>query len=195
MTPNDVLELLVRRDRGAIELLSPGVGLFTESAAAGSVLSSGADAGALIVLGRASRLRVPHDVEGRVRTIERERVQAPVGYGDVLYALEPLAASTTSSSELAPKPRAAASSALVLRAPQSGRFYHRAAPGEPAFVAAGQLVSDGQPIGIVEVMKTFTHVVYRATASLPPRAKVVRVVAGDGAEVRAGDALVELEPS
>ncbi|MBI5364493.1 MAG: hypothetical protein HZA53_15050 [Planctomycetes bacterium] len=189
---NDALPFLIRRDGARSQLLSPGVGLFTEARAAGHVLVAGESAGALLVLGRTARLVVPEGVQGRVANAPRERVHAPVGYGDVLYELEPLSASDAAGSATS-RDASTSSGALVLRSPQSGRFYHRPAPGEAAFASAGSVVADGQPVGLIEVMKTFTHVVYRANASLPQQAKVARYVAADGGEVRAGDALIEFE--
>ena len=194
MSANTTIELRVRRDGAKTELLSPEVGLFTEARGAGSVLTAGESAGTLLVLGRALRLVVPDSVAGRVVNAARERVHAPIGHGDVLYELEPLAA-TAASAANGPAHSAADAGALVFRAPQSGRFYHRSAPGEPVFASAGSVVTDGQPIGLIEVMKTFTHVVYRANAALPQQATVVRYVAADGGEVRAGDVLVEFERS
>lgn len=191
---SEPVDLLVRREGATVKLVSPSVGLFTEALAQGCVLAEGQPAGALLVLGRAVRLRVPPEVRGRIVGPSHERVQMPVGYGDVLYELAPLSASDAMSSSTHASNTANAN-ALVLRAPQSGRFYHRAAPGEPAFVAHGQVVSEGQPVGLIEVMKTFNHVVYRATSTLPPRAKIAKLVAADGAEVRAGDVLLELEPA
>lgn len=186
------IELRVRKDGGQLHLLSPGVGLFTEARAAGQVLVACETAGSLLVLGRAVRLVVPEGVSGRVANAARERVHAPVGFGDVLYELEPLSASDAANGSAARGPTAS-SGALVLRSPQSGRFYHRPAPGEAAFAGAGSVVADGQPVGLIEVMKTFTHVVYRANATLPAQAKIARYVATDGGEVRAGDALIEFE--
>ena len=49
----------------------------------------------------------------------------------------------------------AGASGPVVLAPQSGRFYHRPSPGEPAFVEVGGELSPGAPIGLIEVMKTF----------------------------------------
>jgi len=186
------IELRVVRDGASVKLVSPGVGLFTQTLAEGQVLAPGQHAGALLLLGRVVRLAVPADVSGRITGPTRERVQTPVGYGDVLYELAPLSA-TDATTTNASGASAASANGLVLRAPQSGRFYHRAAPGEPAFVAVGTVVNEGQPVGLIEVMKTFTHVVYRATSSLPPRAKIAKLVAADGAEVRAGEVLLELE--
>jgi len=88
-----------------------------------------------------------------------------------------------------------ASGALVFRAPQTGRFWLRTAPAEPALVAVGQVIEPGAALGLIEVMKTFTILQYAATAQLPARARVVRILARDGAEVAERDALIELEPA
>jgi biotin carboxyl carrier protein len=43
--------------------------------------------------------------------------------------------------------------------PMAGIFYSASAPGAPKFVEVGDHVSEGQQLGIVEVMKLFTPVV------------------------------------
>ncbi|MFN0244650.1 MAG: biotin/lipoyl-containing protein [Planctomycetota bacterium] len=192
------LVLVAQHDGDALRLLSPEVGTFSGGLAHGHVLAPGQEAGRLEQLGRSIALVVPDEVTGRVQSKPFERVHQPVGYRDVLYELAPilaphLATGTKPASDSRSAVEKARSGGLVLRAAQSGRFYQRPAPGESAFVATGATIEDGQPIGMIEVMKTFTHVVYRATAGLPARAKVLRVVAADGAEVRAGDVLLELE--
>ncbi len=190
---NEILELRVEKRGERVQLCSPAVGSFTEAREERCIVQAGEFAGTLLVLGRALRLRVPEGVYGRVVTPRRERVQAPVGWGEVLYELEPVGDVDASARE-ASKGVAGATNALVLRSPQSGRFYHRSAPGAAAFVDAGQVLADGQPVGLIEVMKTFAHVTYRAGGTLPARARLVRHVAADGAEVRAGDVLLELAP-
>ncbi|NOT31168.1 MAG: acetyl-CoA carboxylase, biotin carboxyl carrier protein, partial [Planctomycetes bacterium] len=74
-----------------------------------------------------------------------------------------------------------------------GRFWQRPAPNDPPFLRAGDALADGQTIGLIEVMKTFTHLVYRSGGELPARAKVVRLLVADGAEIESGGALFELE--
>lgn len=186
------LELHVRRDGGRTRLLAPEVGWFTCALPEGALLSAGTHAGVLIALGRAFDLVVPAGVAGAVTSRAPERIHAAVGWGDVLYEIAPLAteASTKSGAIDAAPTRDGVS--LVLRSPQSGRFYHRPAPGEPAFAAPGAALADGQPIGLIEVMKTFTHVLYRPGAMLPARAVLVRFVAPDGGDVRQGDPLIEI---
>ena len=57
----------------------------------------------------------------------------------------------------------------------------------------GAVVEAGQPIGLIEVMKTFAHVRYGGEG-LPARARIVRVLVEDGAEIGAGDPLYEVAP-
>lgn len=188
------MELRARADEGRLRLLSPGVGLFTCAAPAGRVLTAGEVAGRLIVLGRAVALVVPAGVAGVVRSAAPERVHEPVGWDSVLYELEGLDA----AGALAAGPAAdedASAAGPVLRAPHTGRFWHRPSPGDPPLVEAGAEIAEGDAVGLIEVMKTFARVPYRAAGGLPPRARVVRMLAGDGEDVAEGAPLLEVEPA
>ncbi|MFN0006730.1 MAG: acetyl-CoA carboxylase biotin carboxyl carrier protein [Planctomycetota bacterium] len=190
----DTLELLVERTGDRTRLRSPEVGFLAGTLPAGSVLTPGQQAGTIETLGRARALVVPGEVGGRIVSESPALARSPVGYGDVVYEIEAIAA----GSGIAPSPpRAAVADArgLVLTAPQAGRFYHRPAPGDAPFVAVGAIVEDGETVGMIEVMKTFSHVPYRASGSLPRRAKVLRAIAADGADVKRGDPLLEVEPA
>lgn len=194
------LELSIDADGEGIRLLSPEVGFFVGARATGDALVAGERAGVILALGRRFELVVPPSVSGVIVSKAPERTRHPVGFGDVLYELAPVTAAGSARSAGRPAATQSASapgstSGLVLRAPQSGRFYHRSKPGDPAFTSAGETVKDGQPVGLIEVMKTFSHVLYRAGDGWPASARVVRVVAQDGADVKSGDALLELEPA
>jgi biotin carboxyl carrier protein len=101
---------------------------------------------------------------------------------------------------LAPAPgrdaaRAAATSgSIAIRAPSSGRFWARPSPDKPAFVSAGDVVTTGQTVCLLEVMKTFHRVTYSGEG-LPPKARVLAVRPSDGDDLAAGDVLIELEPA
>jgi biotin carboxyl carrier protein len=183
------IELLLEEGDGRVRMLSPEVGFLTEVLSQGTEVVPGERAGSLLSLGRAFELFVPASAAGVITSSPPDRVRAPVGFGDVLYEL----AATTAAK---PKAQHAATRGgdLLLRSPQSGRFYHRPSPSDPPFVAVGATIEDGRPIGMIEVMKTFAHVPYRVSGSLPKRAKVVRVIAADGADVKQGDPLLEVEP-
>jgi biotin carboxyl carrier protein len=189
----DPLELRAEERDGQRRLLSPGVGLFTGATPPGRVLTPGEEAGQLIVLGRAVTLVVPPGVAGVVRSAAPERVHQPVGWGTVLYELEDLGAGATLTAEESGVQEPGVTGP-VLRAPQTGRFWHRSSPGEPPMVEPGALLSEGAAVGLIEVMKTFTQVPYRATGGLPKRARVVQVLAGDGEDVAEGAPLIEVEP-
>ena len=78
---------------------------------------------------------------------------------------------------------------LEVRSPTDGVFYRSPALDAKPYVAVGDRIKTGQPVGLIEVMKTFNPIAYGA-AGLPDEAEVVEVVAADGQEVRAGQALV-----
>jgi biotin carboxyl carrier protein len=189
----EILYLRVRTEGEHVVLESPSVGLFTEAAAAGIALVAEAKAGVLTTLGRAYELRVPEGVAGLVDGVLHERVQAPVGFGTALYRLRPLAGALSDSADA--KSKSPSDGALVFRAPSAGRFWHRSAPGEPALVSVGDVLEAGRAVGLIEVMKTFTLVHYQPAGGLPPRARVVRIVPTDGAEIAEKAPLLELAPA
>jgi acetyl-CoA carboxylase biotin carboxyl carrier protein len=196
MTTN--LEMLVERDGEKLRLLSPDVGWFTGAMPTGSVLVAGQPAGSLLTLGHASTLIVPADAQGVVVSAPPASSRSPVGFGDALYELgvvRGVAAGSDAKQGIGAPAESERSGALVLRSPQTGRFYHRPSPGDPAFVSAGAIVEDGRPIGLIEVMKTFSHVPYTASGALPKRARILRMLAKDGEDVKQGAPLLEVEPA
>ncbi len=190
---HDAQELRVERDGTRVRLLSPDVGLYTSALERGALVASGTVVGSLTQLGVRRRLVVPDGVEGRVASEAPERTHHPLGYGDLVIELEEIRGATRGSATPAMNAGAQPEGRLVLRATTSGRFWHRPAPGEPAFVAVGALVKDGSPVGLLEVMKTFSHANYRAQNGLPKEARVLALLAGDGVDVRRGDALLAVE--
>lgn len=193
--PRPTLELRVERtDDGHLRLLSPEVGGFTAALPQGAALAPGMVAGSLHLLGRTVDLVVPAGAGGSIVSSAPRPIVAPVGFGDVLYLLDPegvaaaASAGTTSGPELD-------GDAMAVPATQSGRVWHSPSPGEPPFAPPGTVLEDGSPLCLIEVMKTFSTVPYRAKDGLPPRAKVVRWEAADGGDVEPGAALLVVEPA
>jgi 3-methylcrotonyl-CoA carboxylase beta subunit len=89
---------------------------------------------------------------------------------------------------------ASAPGAIAIRAPSSGRFWARPSPDKSPFVAAGDVISAGQTVCLLEVMKTFHRVTYGGEG-FPERARVLSVRPADGDDLAADDILVELEPA
>ena len=186
------ISLLAKTVGDLVELRSPEVGLFTGALPAGSLLGPGQVAGSVLVTGRSYTVVVPAGVHGRVANTASSKTQAPVGYGDMLYQLSPIDGSLANDEV---ETEVAGEDGLILRASQTGRFYHRPSPDEPNYANPGDELSDGHAIGLIEIMKTFSQVAYQGGQGLPARAKLVRFLADDGAEIREGDGLIEVEPA
>jgi acetyl-CoA carboxylase biotin carboxyl carrier protein len=176
--------------RATIALRAPRPGIFISAIAAGELVTPGRAIGDLVVLGQALAVIARHagfaippgDLPGR----------RAVGYGDLLLTLDlSLARDAGVAAAASAADPAAAAADLVFRAPTSGRFYCRSAPDKPAFVSAGTQLSQGATICLLEVMKTFSRVTYGGPG-LPDTARVVRVLVADGADVNAGQPLLEL---
>ena len=98
----------------------------------------------------------------------------------------PFGASSGADPVAAPAP--AAVSVLAVRAPLTGIFYASPGPGSPPFVAVGREVVVGQVIGLIEAMKLFNEI------KSDQAGQVVRVIAEDGALVKAKQPLIEVVP-
>jgi acetyl-CoA carboxylase biotin carboxyl carrier protein len=175
---------------GSWRVVAPAVGLWRDPPAEDALLGPGSDIGILRTLGRSTRLVLPDATAGRAVELPARRVVA-VGWGDTLFRLVPLTAASATASGADPAAvcgdRALDGGARAVTAPTDGVFYRRAAPDAPAFVEVGESVQDGQPVGLVEVMKTFNQVVYSGP---PPVGRVLEIRCDDGQEVRAGQVLV-----
>ena len=183
-------ELIAVTEGETVRLLSPGVGWFSAAVPAGRVLVPGEEAGVLRTLDVSAHLIVPAGVGGRVVSDPPERVHHAVDFETCLYEL------SLAEGSLVPEPTEAqtlAAEGQVVLAPHAGRFWHSPAPGEPAFCEVGKQLAEGTPVGVLEVMKTFNNVAYRASAGLPTRARISAVLVGDGDEVAAGEPLIAVE--
>jgi biotin carboxyl carrier protein len=146
----------------------------------------------LVQLNRRYRLVLPDGAGGVVgEGVSALRVVA-VEHGQPLFRLraverewsEPSASKAASGDELAAGVHAVVS-------PTDGVFYRRPSPDAEPFVEVGSRVARGQPVGLVEVMKTFNQIVYGG-AGVPDEAEVLEIRCGEAEEVRAGQPLIVL---
>ena len=77
---------------------------------------------------------------------------------------------------------------LLIEAPMTGMFYRGPSPNEPPYVEEGDLVYEGQTIGLIEAMKVFNEV------PSPMTGIVRRIVAQNATLVQQGEVLMLLEP-
>lgn len=74
-----------------------------------------------------------------------------------------------------------------IRAPLTGVFYRSGTEGEPPLVSVGDVVEEGQKVGVLEAMKTFNVVESDRTG------RIVQIAFEDHAAVQSGDVLFVLE--
>jgi acetyl-CoA carboxylase biotin carboxyl carrier protein len=186
----------LRREGDRIALCSPGVGLWRDVPAKGTLVTAGAVLGHLEVLGRLQVLVAPEGSHGLVVSTggDAGRARRPVGYDDVLVWLDPQMVAAVAAEPSQSEAGAGAGGALVFASPSHGRFYAKPAPDKAAFVRDGEVIERGHTVALLEVMKTFNRIQYGGSG-LPERARVVRVVPKDGDDLAAGDAILELEPA
>ncbi|MCY0988491.1 hypothetical protein OV203_15270 [Nannocystis sp. ILAH1] len=199
LTPPVLRARLAAGPDGRQRLLAPGVGMFRGAPDPGMLVGPDQPIGALEILGVVHHVLAPVGAGGLVVAPEdAPRSSAParraVGFDDLLLVLDPSATrSESAANQSGPAAGPGISGGAVLRAPTSGRFYVRSGPGKPAFVSVGAVLEPGQTVGLIEVMKTFSRVLYGGDA-LPSRARVVRICQADESDVAQGDPLLEVEP-
>jgi acetyl-CoA carboxylase biotin carboxyl carrier protein len=78
--------------------------------------------------------------------------------------------------------------ATAIPAPSAGLFYRAPSPGAPTFVEVGSMVSPGDELGIVEIMKLFISV------KAEIKGRVVKICAENEQQVNTGQTLFYIQP-
>jgi acetyl-CoA carboxylase biotin carboxyl carrier protein len=100
------------------------------------------------------------------------------------------AAAPTAEETVTPAPQLSASAeGIEIRAPMVGTFYRKPSPADPAFVEEGQVVSKGDPLCLIEVMKLYT------TIEAPIDGRVAAIGANDTELVAHNQVLFVIEPN
>lgn len=119
----------------------------------------------------------------------RIRVTGRVAAAYAPPAPAPAAPSAAPRAEPRPEPAAAPETRIedAVVAPMVGTVYVSPEPGAPPFVQPGDTVAEGDPLLLIEAMKTFNPI--RA----PRAGRVARILVADAAPVEYGEALIILE--
>jgi acetyl-CoA carboxylase biotin carboxyl carrier protein len=75
-----------------------------------------------------------------------------------------------------------------VRAPMVGTFYHAPEPGAPPFVSVGDVIEQGQTVGVLEVMKLMNHIESDVTG------RVVELLTPDAHPVEVEQRLIAVSP-
>jgi biotin carboxyl carrier protein len=179
------------------EILSSAVGRYHDAPPVGTYVSPGSPLGVLRVLRRSYALVAPEGTSGFVQEVLVAGGLASVEYGQPILLLTTGALEGIDAGSGAAVSEAATDDVpegmLALRAPTDGIFYRRPSPDQPSYVEEGEEVERGRIVALVEVMKCFSQISYGGDGA-PDRARVVRVVPEDSAEVKSGQVLLVLEP-
>jgi acetyl-CoA carboxylase biotin carboxyl carrier protein len=186
MSGEPLAVLVSKAADGAVTLRAPRLGLWSDHPREGELVQPGSTVGTLTQLSRRFVLVVPDDVSGRVAIEGRSQDALPVEYGEPLCRVLATAIGGAGVAAVAARPKRGT---LTIVAPTDGVFYAAPAAGARPFVTAGERIGIGRPVGLIEVMKTFSPIAYGG-AGYPEEAEVVEVLAADGQEVRAGQPIV-----
>jgi len=77
----------------------------------------------------------------------------------------------------------------IVRAPMIGTYYAAPAPNEPAFVQIGDVVEEGQTVGIIEAMKIMNEIAADRAGT------VIEIIAQNAQTVEYGSPLIRLSTS
>jgi biotin carboxyl carrier protein len=180
---------------GTARVLAPQVGWWSQLPPDGSLLGPGSAIGLLSRLNRRFLMVLPEQAAGGVAEGLPAKRALAVEYGQMLFTMTPVG----EGSLKAPRPAGAAAEPTsggevsegtrAIVSPTDGVFYRKPSPDAPPFVEAGSRIKRGQPVGLVEVMKTFNQILYDGPGS-PEEAEVVEVRCEDAQEVSAGQILM-----
>ena len=115
--------------------------------------------------------------------------RGPVEHGQPLVTFQPEEAVQAVGEET--REQTAGDHSLVFRAPSAGRVYLRPAPDADPFVLPGATVRRGDPVALLEVMKTFHRLTFGGDG-LPEEATIREVLIEDGGDVASGDPLLAI---
>ncbi|MDT3397992.1 biotin/lipoyl-containing protein [Streptomyces sp. B1866] len=184
----------------------------SDPAGHGDPLTNGHRPGAVVLTSQASLESVCRSVTELVRAASRHPCRIRLRHGETTVEMEwpgpaapprpagPDGAAAADAAPAAPDAPAGDAGAAAREgqpagparvhvcAPTVGTFYRSPEPGAPPFVAVGDVVQPGQPVGILEVMKMMSPVEARTAG------RVVEILVPDARPVEYEQPLVALEP-
>ena len=176
---------------------SPGVGYYVDWPLQGTVLSGGSLIGRIKILNIYYNLYLPKDVYGTVVVNEDRDYVLPVEYGEELFCLNPdrnfdETGQKTASTGSVTEDSDTFESGFVVTAFTMGIFYAKPSPDCPPFVKEGQEIEKGKALGLIEVMKTFNHIIFQGTDN-SNTGIIKKIFVKDSEEVKLGQPLFLIE--
>ncbi|MCP5108377.1 MAG: hypothetical protein GY950_33630 [bacterium] len=198
-TEDKRLEIMYEAIDSQQSILAPGVGYYMDRPSNGAFLVGGSSAGKLKTLTATYNLYLPDDIYGQVWVEESKDFMIPVEYGQELFRINP--EKTLFKKQMRVTDIAAGlkdidadtpDEGYVVKAFTTGIFYAKPSPDSPPFVSPGQEIEKGKALGLIEVMKTFNHIIFQGTDDYDT-GKIKKVYVKDAQEVKLGQPLFLIE--
>jgi biotin carboxyl carrier protein len=180
-------------------ILAPAAGYYSERPQTGAFLIGGSFVGKLKILNLYYDLHLPADVYGQVWAEEKADLVIPVEYGQELFRLNPERSLfdkritvTEVESKIKEVETGIPEEGFVVTAFTNGIFYAKPSPDAPPFVSPGQEIEKGKALGLIEVMKTFNHIIFQGTEK-SHKGKIKKIYVKDSQEVKQGEPLFLIE--
>ena len=190
--PDKKMFALVESKESQYRILSPAVGLYSHAPRKDEFLIGGAFIGKLTILNAVYDLHIPDNIYGSVVPNKQLDKITRVEYGQELFCLNPergLQETETRHMAAMKEHSGEVGEGFVIAAFTDGIFYRKPSPDAPAYVEVGDKIEKGKTIGLIEVMKSFNHIIFKGTDT-SDSGTVTKILVGDGAEVRSGQPLM-----
>ena len=178
---------LTDSDNSQHRILSPAVGIYYSFPEKGTFLSVGSSVGKLRVFNKVYDLLLPDKVFGEVIFNEERDKIMNVGYGQELFRLNPEKSLIDLEEEVNETKSTGrvetADEGHVITAFTTGIFYRKSSPDAPPYVEEGQTIEKGKVLGLIEVMKTFNHIIFTGTDS-SNSGEIKKIFVKDAQEVK-----------
>ncbi len=193
------IQPLIEEKETQQRILAPVSGYYSERPQNGAFLIGGSFIGKLKVLNTYYEVHLPAEIYGQVWADDRIDHIVPVEFGQELFRLNPEKTLfdkhirvTEVESKLKEKDAEVPEEGFVITAFTTGIFYAKPSPDAPAFVTLGQEIEKGKAVGLIEVMKTFNHIIFHGTGT-SEKGKIKKIYVKDSQEVKLGEPLFLIE--
>jgi acetyl-CoA carboxylase biotin carboxyl carrier protein len=149
------------KKEGIVNIFSPSVGIYHRSPNNGDYLCPGSYIGYLSVLKSKFQLYIPDDISGRTDIDINSLREIRTGYGDPI--LQILSTENITSIDNVKKDKFNGNKkqeGIIIRSFITGIFYSRETPDSSPFVKVGSIVTRGDTLGLIEVMKSFNKIIF-----------------------------------
>lgn len=189
------MKAIIEKEDSELRILSPAVGFYSEMPEENALVSGKTRIGKLLVLNSSHWLYLPENVSGIVKyNREIDKVEQ-VGYKDELFRLVTKQLRVSRENENLEADSTAedlAANGFFIRAFTTGIFYRRPSPDAAPYVEEGQKIEKGKVLGLIEVMKTFNHIVFHGTED-SDTGMIKKILVEDGQEVQLNQPLFLIE--